>query len=61
VYEEVPLNHESKTEDILFFVFQSVSRAIRVNMFRFLCPKDLFALFYIGLVDIFDMATVNTD
>jgi hypothetical protein len=26
------LNHESKTEDFLFFVFQSVSRANTVNM-----------------------------
>jgi hypothetical protein len=28
----VPLNHESNTEDFLFFVFQSVSRANTVNM-----------------------------
>jgi hypothetical protein len=28
----IPLNHESKAEDFLFFVFQSVSQVSAVNM-----------------------------
>jgi arginine repressor len=28
----VPLNHESKTEDFLFFIFKDVSQAYKANM-----------------------------